>query len=88
MNIAEEAVGKTLLPLDKAVAQLPYVDLSAEDVVRISHGLTVQHTAEGTFSSGDHVRLRDQHGDLVAIGTFIAADQSLHPKVVFAPHEK
>lgn len=87
MNIAEEAVGKTLLPLDKAVAQLPYVDLSAGDVVRISHGLTVQPPDAGTFSSGVYVRLRDPHGNLVAIGEFMAADQSLHPKVVFTPHE-
>lgn len=88
MNIAEEAVGKTLLPLDKAVGQLPYVDLPPDDVVRISHGLSVQLPAPRTFGTGDHVRLRDEQGNLVAIGTFTAADQSLRPKVVFTPHEK
>jgi tRNA pseudouridine55 synthase len=87
MNIAEEAVGKILLPMDHALSQLPAINLTPEDVVRVSHGLNVP-SAGISFNSGDSVRLRDAENNLVAIGEFDAADQSLHPKIVFAPYEK
>ena len=87
MNIAEEAAGRILLPMDHAVSQLPAVDLAPDDVARISHGLNVRPT-DSTFSPGGPVRLRDTEGNLLAIAEFDTADQSLHPKVVFAASEQ
>lgn len=83
LSFAEEALGTILSTTDEALSRLPFVDLSADDVSRVRHGLNIR--VEGAaWADGERVRLRDEHGHLVAVAEFNAADGSLHPSVVIA----
>jgi len=83
VSLAEEALGTILFNPDAALSRLPFVDLGAEDLSRVRHGLNVR--AEGTaWANGERVRLRDEHGRLLAVAEFNATEGSLHPSVVIA----
>ena len=86
VHTAEEALGKILLPPDRALARLPYANLSADDVRRARNGLSVK-VSQAVWSDGERVRMRDEKENLMAIGDFNAAEGSLHPRVVIAPDE-
>jgi tRNA pseudouridine55 synthase len=80
-SLAEEALGTILFEPDAALSHLPFVDLKAEDLSRVRHGLNIR--VEGaTWADGERVRLRDERGQLIAVAEFNAADGSLHPSVV------
>lgn len=82
-SLAEEALGTVLFEPDAALSHLPFVDLSADDISRVRHGLNIR--VEGpTWAEGERVRLRDEHGQLVAVAEFKTADASLHPSVVIS----
>jgi tRNA pseudouridine55 synthase len=83
-NVAEDSVGKILISMDTALSRLPFEVLTPEDVRRIQNGLQVK--ANGTdWEDGQKVRLRDDNGELVAVGEFAAG--SLRPLVVIAREE-
>jgi tRNA pseudouridine55 synthase len=83
MNFAEEGLGKILFPPDAALSRLPFVDLSADDVRKVRNGLAV-HVSDTAWNDGEQVRIRDEKGDLIAVGKFDAESGSLHPGVVIA----
>jgi tRNA pseudouridine55 synthase len=83
VNVAEQAVGKILLAPDAALSRLPFVDLSSDELRRVRNGMTVPVSA-ATWSDGERVRLRDEHGILIAVGEFDAAKGLLNPRVVIA----
>jgi tRNA pseudouridine55 synthase len=83
VHLAEESLGRILYPPDEALARLPSVDLSADDVRRVRNGLTVK-VANAVWTDGERVRMRDENGKLVAVAEFNAAEGSLHPRVVIA----
>lgn len=87
VHFAEEALGKILLPPDSALARLPAVDLSADDLRRVRNGMSVK-VSQANWSDGERVRMRDEQGNLVAVAEFNAAESSLHPSVVIASEEK
>ena len=83
VSFAEEALGTILHKPDAALSRLPFLDLSADDVTRVRRGLNIP--VEGAaWADGERVRMRDEHGHLVAVAEFSAADGSLHPSVVIA----
>jgi tRNA pseudouridine55 synthase len=86
VHLAEEALGKIVIPPDHALSRLPYVDLNADDVRRVRNGLSVK-VSEASWSDGERVRMRDEKENLIAVGEFKAAEGSLHPRVVIAPSE-
>jgi tRNA pseudouridine55 synthase len=82
---AEESLGKVIYKPDEALARLPFLDLTAEDLRRVGHGLGVKLSgAAENWSDGERVRLRDESGNLVAVAVFKATEGTLHPSVVFA----
>jgi tRNA pseudouridine55 synthase len=83
VNVAEEALGRIILPADEALARLPAVDLSGDDVRRVQNGMPVR-VSETAWSNGERVRIRDEQGKLIAVAEFDAASRSLHPSVVIA----
>ncbi len=87
VSIAEEALGRVLLPPDAALSHLAAIDLSADDAVKVRHGIHLE-VEKPNWSDGDHVRLRDEHGHLVAVASFEAEKQRLRPRVVLARNEK
>ncbi|MEP6719101.1 MAG: tRNA pseudouridine(55) synthase TruB [bacterium] len=85
-SVAEESLGRVLLPPDDVLAHLPVVDLSDADLRKVRNGVSVE-VSEPEWTSGAQVRLRDQHGHLVAVGSFEAGKNSLRPRVVLAQKE-
>lgn len=83
VSVAEEALGTVLLSSDLALNRFPFVDLNGADVVRVQNGIAVKIAAP-TWNDGERVRMRDEKGSLIAVGTFAAASSSLHPTVVIA----
>lgn len=81
--VAEESLGTILYKPDEALSRLPFLDLSADDVRKVRHGLNIQ-VSPCVWSDGERVRLRDESGILVAVADFNAAEGSLHPSVVIA----
>lgn len=85
-SIAEEALGRILLTPDAALGHLPGKDLANGDVQKVRNG--VQVSAEQTsWANGETIRLRDEHGHLVAIATFDAEKNLLFPRVVLGHDE-
>ncbi|HXL80479.1 MAG TPA: tRNA pseudouridine(55) synthase TruB [Pyrinomonadaceae bacterium] len=85
-SIAEESLGRVLLAPDTALAHLPAIDLSADEVRKVRNGVNVE-AQESMWIDGEPVRLRDDHGHLVAVGLFEAEKKTLRPRVVLAHDE-
>lgn len=83
VNFAEAAAGKILLPLDYALARFPFLDLADEDRRKIQNGIAIK-VSDPPWNDGERVRLRDEHGNLIAVATFDSSSNSLHPGVVIA----
>jgi tRNA pseudouridine55 synthase len=87
VNAAEEALGKILLTPDDALSRLPFVDLGGDDLRRVRNGMSVTVSQTG-WSDGERVRIRDEHGSLIAVADFNAAKGWLHPTVVIARDDR
>jgi len=85
-SIAEESLGLVLLTPDAALAHLPAIDLMEADVLRARNGVSVQVQGPA-WTNGEQVRLRDEHGHLIAVASFDAEKNSLRPRVVLAHDE-
>jgi tRNA pseudouridine55 synthase len=83
VNAAEESIGKVLLPLDAALSRFPFFELESDDIRRVQNGIAVK-ASDPAWNEGERVRLRNEAGDLIAVGTFDSASGSLHPSVVIA----
>ena len=84
-SVAEESRGKVLLAPDTALAHLPAIDLSANDLRKVRNGVNLE--VQESITNGEHIRLRDEHGHLVAVASFEADKHSLRPRVVLAHDE-
>ena len=72
-----EAAPAALIPLDGLLTTFPFVTLTDEAMVRVSHGQEVAGTAVGEW-----VRLMDGQGHLVAVARPGSRPDTLHPAVV------
>lgn len=72
--------------LDAALSRLPFVHLTAEEARRVSHGvpLNLKSKDGAHYLEGQQVRLRDEQGNLVAIGAYDSRLEVLRPIVVLA----
>lgn len=81
LSVAEEALGRTLLPADAALGHFPVVDLDTDDLRKVQNGMPV-YVSGAKWNDGERVRMRDPQGHLIAVAEFNAAAGSLHPSVV------
>ena len=87
VHLAEESLGQVMCLPDDGLARFPFVDLGDDDLRRARNGMAVEvaNTIAGAdWSDGEHVRMRDNIGRLVAVGKFDGARNLLHPSVVIA----
>ncbi|MBP6002462.1 MAG: tRNA pseudouridine(55) synthase TruB [Pyrinomonadaceae bacterium] len=70
-----------LVPMNTAVSHLPEISLAADRVTKTRNGLSTR-VFETAFADGDAVRMVDDVGELIAIGSFVAAENTVQPKVV------
>ena len=85
-SIAEESLGRVLLTPDAALEHLPAIDLIDDDVRKARNGVDVS-VQKAIWTNGEQVRLRDEHGHLIAVASFEAEKNSLRPRVVLGHEE-
>jgi tRNA pseudouridine55 synthase len=78
---ADEDPSKRLLPMSNAVAHLAEFVLDNVRVEKTRSGLSTG-VGDASFSDGASVRMIDSNGEIVAIGFFDAAENSIRPKIV------
>jgi len=74
---------KLFISPDATLAHLPALDLSADDVQRVMNGLDLQ-VEQTVWPTQQAVRLRDESGELTAVGIYDEAQKLVHPQVVLA----
>jgi len=70
-----------LKPMQDAVSHLSTFELPADRVAKTRNGLSTR-VFETAFADGELIRMLDPFGQLVAIGSFDAAEKIILPKVV------
>jgi tRNA pseudouridine55 synthase len=80
------ALAEILIPPDIAMGWLPFLDLREADVRRVSNGMEIDTSAliETSWPNEQQVRMRNENGELIAVGVFDKARGRLHPRVVMA----
>ena len=87
MHMAEESLGQIVCLPDDALTRFPFVDLGDEDLRRVRNGMPVEISnsiAGVDWNNGEHVRMRDYSGRLVAVAKVDRARSVLQPAVVIA----
>jgi tRNA pseudouridine55 synthase len=83
-RVAGNTLESSLIPLDAALSRLQFVHLIGAAADRVRHGMLMQIEAAQSagWRDGEEVRMRDEDGNLLAVGVFDRASETLHPKVV------
>src|SRR6266478_3430445 len=74
---------KLFISPDATLAHLPALDLSADDVRRVMNGSDLQ-VEQTVWPNRQAVRLRDESGELTAVGIYDESQKLVHPQVVLA----
>jgi len=74
---------KLFISPDATLAHLPALDLSADDVRRVMNGSDLQ-VEQTVWPNQQAVRLRDESGELTAVGIYDESQKLVHPQVVLA----
>jgi len=79
-------IDTALISPDAAISHLPAAGLSDDEVARTLHGagLQIENPDASLWPDGQAVRMRDDDGKLVAVGTYDKNRRFLHPSVVIA----
>lgn len=83
----QDIANQILISPNEALAQLPFVRLNATDAGRVRNGAGVPVTSgmENEWGNEQPVRMRDEKGDLLAVGFYDEVKHLLLPAVVIAP---
>ncbi|MCA1633299.1 MAG: tRNA pseudouridine(55) synthase TruB [Acidobacteria bacterium] len=85
----ESAAGKILISMGTALSRFPEVHLTAEEARRARHGAAVGAAgASRELTDGEHVRVLDEAGELLAVGVYDAGAGMFRPRVMLAVEEK
>lgn len=80
-----EGLGAKLLSPDAALSHLAAVHLTSEEARKVRHGSAVGCArAPRELKDGEHVRLRDVEGGLLAVAVYDAGARLLRPRVMLA----
>ena len=87
---AEAGAANLLVSMDAALSSLPFVHLTADEARRASHGMAVSLISkEGAeYPEGQRVRMRDEGGNLLAVGAYDSRLRLLRPVIVLGQSEK
>lgn len=72
---------KAFISPDATLAHLPALDLKADEVRRVMNGLDLQ-VEQTVWPNRQAVRLRDETGELMAVGIYDEGRKLVHPQVV------
>jgi tRNA pseudouridine55 synthase len=78
-----------LLPPDAALSGMPFAHLTAEEARAARHGMALvrreqEDEAQAKYVDGQHVRMFDEGGNLLAVGIYDGLTGELRPRVVLA----
>lgn len=78
------SVQEVLILPDEVLGHLPSVELSSAEAAGVLHGIDVRvnETQEELWLPEQPVRLRNNQGELIAVGKFDEAQKHIHPTVV------
>jgi tRNA pseudouridine55 synthase len=79
-----ESLDDILITPDVAVDFLPCVLLTGPEVRRTQQGLPLKLESKPAFGDADWVRMRDEAGALVAVGTYDPEGDLVRPRVVLS----
>ena len=84
--VTENSLTNVLVTPDSALSRLPFVSLSGDDVRRTQQGiaLKLQSGLNGVLATADNVRMCDETGTLIAIGSYDPDSLSVRPRVVLS----
>lgn len=87
--VACDAPNEFLVPLETALPEMPSVHLTDEDARRVRHGASVEVARDAReWEDGEHARMLDAHGNLLAVGVYDAARGRMQPRVMLAVDAK
>ena len=83
-SMRQSGLGELLVPPDVALEFLPYVSLDSIEMQRTQQGLPLKLASKGQrgFDDAGWVRMRDEAGTLVAVGTYDLEADAVRPRVV------
>ena len=83
-------ISKILISTDAALSSLPFMHLTSEEARRASNGqaIRVPHDSEENWPEGKLVRMRDEQGNLIAVGVYRSAGRDVHPSIVLSQENK
>jgi tRNA pseudouridine55 synthase len=75
-----------LLPPDAALSEMPFAHLTAEEARGARHGMALRMDAPlgEKYPDGQHIKMFDESGNLLAVGIYDALTGELRPRVVLA----
>ncbi|MEP6849321.1 MAG: tRNA pseudouridine(55) synthase TruB [Acidobacteriota bacterium] len=76
-----EDPASAILPMTDAVEHLPVITLTADRATKTKGGLSTR-TTDQKFRAGEPIRMQDEAGELIAVGFYDEADNSVRPKIV------
>jgi tRNA pseudouridine55 synthase len=80
---------EALISMGAALSHFPDVHLTSEEARRARHGAAVGAVnAPGNLRDGEHVRVRDEAGEFIAVAVYDAAHGVVRPRVMLAVEEK
>jgi tRNA pseudouridine55 synthase len=82
---AEEGAALNLLvSMNAALSELSFVHLTAEEARRVSHGVPLSLKTGTGYQEGERLRMRDEQGNLLAVGAYDSRLEVVRPLVVLA----
>ena len=89
-SVIQKALTNVLLTPDSALQQLPFVSLSEDDVRRTQQGMALKLPSglNGVTATADNIRMRDEAGKLIAVGSYDPENLLIHPRVVLSVEQR
>lgn len=86
MKAEEDAALNLLVSPYTALSHLPFVHLTDEEARRVRNGIALRLSggAQTSFRDGEPVRMKDEGGNLLAVGAYDSRLETLRPLVVLA----
>ncbi len=77
----EERIGETMIPMIDALEHLPEIRLNADRAAKTRNGLA-SRIGSSEIADGAVVRMIDESGNLIAVGSFDAVNGEVRPRIV------
>jgi tRNA pseudouridine55 synthase len=72
---------RAIIPPDLALSDMPFVHLTNKEVELVRNGVAIG-LPEAHFESEEHIRMRDEHNSLIAVGKFDPVTKKCHPRIL------